>query len=59
MNQLGALKEELEGVEETEGELAAVMQHVDALEAILGTAKKPVRTLYPRISVDSDNLARN
>lgn len=42
LHRLNALKEELDGVEETEAELGAVMEHVAALEEILNSAKKPV-----------------
>ena len=42
MNHLVSLKEELDGIQETEGEMDAVMEHVHALEKILENAKKPV-----------------
>ncbi|KAJ7731424.1 hypothetical protein DFH07DRAFT_755635 [Mycena maculata] len=38
---LVALQEELDGVVETTSEITAIMTQVDALQAILGTAKKP------------------
>jgi predicted component of type VI protein secretion system len=47
---LVALQEELDGVVETTSEITAIMTQVDALQAILGTAKKPVRFV---LSVDS------
>ncbi|TFY76544.1 hypothetical protein EWM64_g7469 [Hericium alpestre] len=56
MNRLGALKEELEGIEETEGELKALMLHVDALEAILGTAKKPKLSFSSASDKDIDKI---
>ena len=42
MKHLVSLKEELDGIQETEGEMEAVMKHVQALEKILENAKKPV-----------------
>lgn len=41
---LRELKKELDDIEETEGVLAAIMEHVAALEDILRTAKRPVRS---------------
>ncbi|KAJ7710164.1 hypothetical protein B0H14DRAFT_2242266, partial [Mycena olivaceomarginata] len=38
---LVALQEELDGVVETTSEITAIMTQVDALQAIVGTAKKP------------------
>lgn len=43
MHRVSVLKEELAGIEETEVEVEAMMQHVSALEEILRGAKKPVR----------------
>src|ERR1700729_3783754 len=43
MRRVRALKEELAGIEETEGEMEALMTHVNSLEEILRGAKKPVR----------------
>jgi hypothetical protein len=43
MNHLIFLKEELDGIQETEGEMNAVMEHVHSLQKILESAKKPVR----------------
>ena len=43
LNYLDSLKEELDGIQETEGVMAAVMEHVHDLHRILETAKKPVR----------------
>ena len=43
MQRVQALKEELAGIEETEGEMEALMTHVNSLEEILRGAKKPVR----------------
>jgi hypothetical protein len=42
--QLSALQEELRGIEETEAEIAEirVMEHVNALQGILGSTKKLV-----------------
>jgi hypothetical protein len=42
MQRVRALKEELAGIEETEGEVEALMTHVNSLEEILRSAKKPV-----------------
>ncbi|KAF8965485.1 hypothetical protein BDZ97DRAFT_1658993 [Flammula alnicola] len=42
LNRLEALKEELDGIEETEEELRTISDHVLALENILKGAKKPV-----------------
>ncbi|KAJ7715910.1 hypothetical protein DFH07DRAFT_862573 [Mycena maculata] len=36
-----SLQEELEGIEETAGEISAIMAQVEVLQRILGTAKKP------------------
>jgi hypothetical protein len=41
LNRLEALKEELDGIEETEEELHTILDHVLALENILKGAKKP------------------
>jgi hypothetical protein len=38
-----ALREELAGIEETEGEMEALMNHVNCLEESLCSVKKPVR----------------
>ena len=46
LNHLIALKEELDGIEETEKEMDSVMEHVHALEEILSRAKKPVHVPY-------------
>jgi division protein CdvB (Snf7/Vps24/ESCRT-III family) len=44
MNHLIFLKEELDDIQETEGEMSAVMpEHIYALQKILESAKKPVR----------------
>jgi hypothetical protein len=40
---MALLREELEGNEETEGELDTVMKHIGNLETILADVKKPVR----------------
>ncbi|TFY77811.1 hypothetical protein EWM64_g6200 [Hericium alpestre] len=56
MNRLGALEEELEGIEETEEELKALMLHVDAPEAILGTAKKPKLSFSSASDKDIDKI---
>lgn len=45
MLRLEVLKEELADIEETEGEVEALMAHVTALEGILRGAKKPVCVL--------------
>jgi hypothetical protein len=42
MQRVQALREELAGIEETEGEMEALMTHVNSLEEILRSAKKPV-----------------
>jgi hypothetical protein len=44
LNRLDALKEELEGIEETEEEMQSISDHVLVLENILRGAKKPVCT---------------
>lgn len=44
---LYALKEEVYNIQEAEGEMNAVMNHIKALEDILNKAKKPVRHFYP------------
>ena len=41
-----ALKEELEGIDETAGTMLIIMEHIEALEQILTNAKKPVRALH-------------
>jgi len=46
LNRLEALKEELDGIEETEEELHTISDHVFALENILKGAKKPVRCIF-------------
>ena len=43
MQRVQALREELADIEETEGEMEALMTHVNSLEEILRSAKKPVR----------------
>ncbi|KAJ7728184.1 hypothetical protein B0H14DRAFT_2480155 [Mycena olivaceomarginata] len=54
---LVALQAELDGVVETTSEITAIMTRVDALQAILGTAKKPVRfCLVVRIVLYFDML---
>ncbi|KAJ7198006.1 hypothetical protein GGX14DRAFT_573849 [Mycena pura] len=40
-----SLQEELEGIEETAGEISAIMAPVEVLQGILGTAKKRSRHL--------------
>lgn len=42
LNRLDALKEELDGIEETEGEVENITRHVATLEEILRGVKKPV-----------------
>ena len=42
LNLLDALKEDLDGIQETEGELDSISKHILALEDILKGAKKPV-----------------
>jgi hypothetical protein len=41
MRRVRALKEELAGIEETEGEVEALMTHVNSMEEILRSTKKP------------------
>ena len=41
MRRVRALKEELAGIEETEGEMETLMTNVNSLEEILRSAKKP------------------
>jgi hypothetical protein len=43
---LQALQEELSGIEETTEEMNQIMTHVDALQDILDTTKKPVRAVF-------------
>ena len=45
--QLTALQQELAGIQETEKEMEELMTHLDALQEILGTAKKPVSIVSP------------
>ena len=45
LNRLDALKEELDGIKETEGEAEKITAHVAALEEILRESQKPVRFL--------------
>jgi hypothetical protein len=47
LSRLEALKEELDGIQETEEELKTISAHVLALENILKSAKKPVRCIFP------------
>ena len=47
MQRVQALREELAGIEETESEMEALMTHVNSLEEILRSAKKPVRAFLP------------
>ena len=51
LNHLEDLKEELDGIEETEEELHTMQEHVLALENILKSAKKPECYLFfaPRL----------
>ncbi|KAI0344376.1 hypothetical protein BDW22DRAFT_1427977 [Trametopsis cervina] len=42
LDRVKALKQELEGIEETENEMEQVMKHIAALEDILSTSKKSV-----------------
>ncbi|KDQ55015.1 hypothetical protein JAAARDRAFT_134414 [Jaapia argillacea MUCL 33604] len=64
LQRLNSLKEELDGIEETEQEMGAVMEHVEALEEILNIAKKPVLELLKlgvtrkRLVFSSDKLDR-
>ncbi|KAH9953291.1 hypothetical protein BC827DRAFT_1387278 [Russula dissimulans] len=46
---LSALQEELRGIEETEAEMAGIMEHVDALQDILGSTKK-LKPSFPSVS---------
>jgi hypothetical protein len=46
LNRLEALREELDGIEETDEELQTISNHVLALENILKGAKKPVRCIF-------------
>ena len=46
LNRLEALKEELDGIKETEEELHSILAHVTALEDILKGAKKPVCCIF-------------
>ena len=61
MNRLGALKEELNDIEETENEMDAIMAHVAALEEILRGAKKPVSdlSLCDVYCITEDYILRN
>jgi hypothetical protein len=46
ISHLASLKEELDGIQETEVEMESVMEHVHALQKILESAKKPVCTTF-------------
>ena len=46
LDRLEALKEELDGIEETEEEIHSISDHVLALQDILKGAKKPVRCIF-------------
>jgi len=56
MNHLVSLKEELDGIQETEGEMDAVMEHVHALQKILENAKKPRLNFSSTTKKDLENL---
>ena len=45
LNRLNALKEELDGIKETEGEAEKITVHVEALEEILRGSEKSVRSI--------------
>ena len=45
-DRLEALKEELDGIEETEAELRSISEHITALEDMLKGAKKPVCCIF-------------
>lgn len=53
---LGALKEELSGIEETTEEMEQIMTHVDALQDILKTTKKVVCNTSTRQRVNPRSL---
>lgn len=53
--ELHDFQDELNGVQETEGEMDAIMQHVVALQKILMNAKEPVRK-YARAIILLSNL---
>ncbi|GBE86761.1 hypothetical protein BKA93DRAFT_343182 [Sparassis latifolia] len=53
---LAALKEELADIQETEDELAALMEHVNALEVILNAAKKPKLSFSSTTQTDLKKL---
>ncbi|KAF8345411.1 hypothetical protein F5887DRAFT_1061787 [Amanita rubescens] len=55
LNYLEALKEELDGIEETEEELRTISEHFTALEDILNGAKKPRVTFS---TVSSEDLKK-
>jgi len=42
LGHINSLKEELDSIQETEGEMEAVMEHIHALQKILESAKMPV-----------------
>lgn len=48
---LAALQEELSGIKETETEMEEIMNHVDALQSILGNTKKLVSRIVKGVSV--------
>lgn len=54
---LAALQEELAGIEETEEEMEEVTRHVEALQYILGTAKKLVSIVFQCCCMVSDVTA--
>ena len=55
LHQLNELKEELDGIEETEDEMTSIMEHLDALHEILNNAKKPVSYAVPLARTDNRN----
>ena len=60
LNRLDALKEELDGIKETEGEAEKITAHVAALEEILRRSQKPVRFLALLMGYDgSDDIAES
>jgi hypothetical protein len=53
-----SLKEELAGIQETEAEMEAVMEHVHALQKILESAKKPKKQVCKLFSPSAISMER-
>ncbi|KAJ7506985.1 hypothetical protein B0H11DRAFT_1969712 [Mycena galericulata] len=51
-----SLQQELEGIEETAGEITAIMEQVEVLQGILGTTQKPILAFSSVSKSDLKNL---